>query len=453
LELKVDGNANQNLFLSGNYAPLQSEDDFDLEVVGEWPRAMAGRLLRIGPNPQFPAPDHFWFHGDGMAHAFEVLEGRVRYRNRFVRTPKFLAEAHLGRALRPGEAEALGVQSAVANTNIIRHGGRVFALEEMNPPFAMTEDLDSLGFADTGGAVTAHPKIDPETGELVFFAYASGGPASRMIDIGVISADGGSIHRERIEAPYSSMVHDGFLTRNHLILPILPLAADLGRAAQGGPFYAWDASLPSCLAVIDRRMGVSSLRWFDVEPGYVFHTLNAYEDNGCIWADTFLFETAPLFPDVNGGVTENRGALLGRWTLDLDSGRTSWTVLDDRPGEFPRMDERWLGRKHRHGWFAGQVTAPGSVWFDSLRHVDLVTGQAAEWILPPGDAISEPVFVPSGPSEGEGWILAVAYRGLETTSDLLVFDARDVGNGPRARARLPRRVPFGFHGNWFDAHR
>lgn len=447
-------NLESNPFLLGNFAPIESEDEFTLDVIGDLPPGLSGQLLRNGPNPQFPSPDYFWFHGDGMVHSFQIGNGEVRYRNRYVRTPKFLAESRLGRALRNGEAEAEQVPSGLANTNVLKHGERIFALEEMSAPIEMSEDLATRAIMDFGGSMTAHPKVDPRTGELVFFAYSPDGRASKRIDVGALAADGTLISRSTITAPYSSMVHDCFITENYLILPILPLSADLDREAAGGPLYAWDTSLPSQLAVVPRQQGKSEVIWIDVQPGYVFHTVNAYEVGTRIIADTFLFDRAPLFPDAMGNVAGPAAARLGRWEFDLaESDRPAeWKPLDERTGEFPRMDERWLGQRHRHLWFAGQIAAPGTLWFDSLRHVDLETGAAREWKAPEGDAVSEPVFVARGGQEGDGWLLSVAYRAQENRSDLLVFDALNLAQGPVAMAKVPRRVPFGFHGNWIPGH-
>ncbi len=194
------------------------------------------------------------------------------------------------------------------------------------------------------------------------------------------------------------MVHDCLITPEHILVPILPLAADRARAERGGPFYAREPSLGARVAVIRRDEGVKSLRWFDVSAGYVFHTMNAFEDGGRIVADVKRFDRAPLFPDPGGGPAPASPARLTRWTFDLAEGSTAATEapLDDLPGEFPRMDERFLGLHYRHGWFAGQIADPGSLWFDAVAHVDLDRGTRRQWNLPARDAVSEPVFVPAG---------------------------------------------------------
>ncbi|MGE5502068.1 MAG: carotenoid oxygenase family protein, partial [Ignavibacteriales bacterium] len=426
----MDGSVRINPFLQGNYAPVRSEDDFELTVTGDIPAALAGTLYRTGPNPQFEPRDenHHWFAGDGMVHAFAVEDGRVRYRNRYVRTPKWQAENKAGRALfgtfgnpMTTDPDYIGQDSGVANTNIVFHAGRLLALEEAHPPFAMEPgSLASRGYVDYGGKFTAHPKFDPETGEMVFFSYSTGVmPFTNTVSYGVVDRTGRLTRREDFEAPYCSMIHDFLVTKNHVLIPVLPLVGDLQRAMSGGPPFAWEPDKPAMVAVMSRAEGVASLRWFSADPAYVFHPMNAYEADGKIYADVMKYERAPLFPKADGTRGENVGAYLVRWNFDL-SGATD-TIreepLDDLAGEFPRFDERFSGLPYRHGWFAGQ-TRTGKVEFNALAHIDLTTGKRSTYLLPEGDAVSEPVFVPrsADAAEGDGWVTAVAYRGADDVS-------------------------------------
>jgi carotenoid cleavage dioxygenase len=222
----------------------------------------------------------------------------------------------------------------------------------------------------------------------------------------------------------------------------------------GGPAFAWEPEKPAMVAVMSRAEGVASLRWFQTDPSYVFHPMNAYEADGKIYADVMKYERAPLFPNADGSRGEDAGAYLVRWIFDL-SGATDAIVekpLDDLAGEFPRFDERLAGLPYRHGWFAAQ-TRTGKVEFNALAHIDLATGGRTTYVLPEGDAVSEPVFVPrsADAAEGDGWVTAVAYRGADDVSEFLVFEAQDMAAGPIASARMPRRMPFGFHGNWVNA--
>lgn len=462
----MDGSVRINPYLTGNFAPVRSEDDFDLKVEGEIPAGMAGSLYRTGPNPQFDPRDdmHHWFAGDGMVHAFHVEDGKVRYRNRYVRTPKWQAENAAGRAVfgtfgNPftTDPDYIGQDSGVANTNIVFHAGKLLALEEAHPPFEMKPgSLDSVGYLDFGGKFTAHPKFDPETGEMIFFSYSSGlMPFSNVVSYGVADANGALTRREDFEAPYCSMIHDFMVTKNHVLIPVLPLTGDLQRVMGGGPAFAWEPEKPAMVAVMNREDGVDSLRWFQTEACYVFHPMNAWEANGKIYADVMRYDAAPLFPLADGSPGKKSSAYLVRWTFDLDGGsdRIQEERLDDLAGEFPRFDERYSGFANRHGWIAGNLRDPGTIRGDSLRHYDFQTGKQSTWIAPVGDAVAEPVFVPrsADADEGDGWVVSVVYRGETDTSDMVVFEAQDMAAGPIATAKMPRRVPFGFHGNWVNA--
>ncbi|MEO8925787.1 MAG: carotenoid oxygenase family protein [Caulobacteraceae bacterium] len=459
----MDGSQSINPYLTGNFAPIAGEDDFDLEVVGEIPVGLAGALYRNGPNPQFtPRGDYYWFGGDGMIHGFFVDDARVRYRNRYIRTPKWSAENAAGRSLfglfgnpMTTDPSVLTTDSGVANTNILWHAGRLMALEEGHKPFEIDpRTLESRGYADEyRGRVTAHPKIDPETGEMTWFGYSTGeAPLNSTVSYGVTDAGGTVTRRDDFEAPYSSMIHDFMVTKGHVLFPILPLTGSLQRAMTGGPAYAWEPEKGAFVGVMARDAGVETIRWFETAACYVFHPMNAWEDGDRIFADVMEYETAPLFPNADGSRNEDRGARLVRWTIDL-AGATDQIKrepLNDLAGEFPRFDERRAGLSYRHGWFAGNSGRLGGFGFDTIAHIDLATGRRLAHHLPMGDATGEPIFVPrsSDAPEGDGWVISVVYRGEEDRSDFLIFDAQDLPAGPIATAQMPRRVPFGFHGNW-----
>jgi carotenoid cleavage dioxygenase len=313
--------------------------------------------------------------------------------------------------------------------------------------------LESAGYVGAyRGNVTAHPKIDPETGEMTWFAYSVGPmPFAKTMSYGVTNPAGEVVRRDDFEAPYSSMVHDFLVTRRHVLFPVLPLTGSLQRAMTGLPPFAWEGDKASFVGVMRRDAGVDTLRWFETEACYVFHPMNAWEEGETIFADVMEYPAAPLFPNADGGRGQRVSARLVRWRFDLAgaSNQIGREVLDDLQGEFPRFDERRAGLSYRHGWFAA-ATRGGGVSFDSLAHVDLATGRRTIYEFPEGDYAGEPVFVPrsAGADEGDGWIVSLIYRGCEDKSDFVVFDAQDLAAGPIATARIPRRVPFGFHGNW-----
>ena len=461
----MDGSQPINPYLTGNFAPVTDELDVDLAVTGDMPADLAGAFYRNGPNPQFePRGDYHWFSGDGMIHGFFVEGGKVRYRNRYVRTPKWRAENAAGHALfgafgnpMTSDPSVIGQDGGVANTSIVWHAGKLFALEEGHMPTELDPiTLETKGYmADYKSRVTAHPKLDPVTGEMVWFGYSVGDmPFSKTVSYGVTDKTGKVVRRDDFEAPYSSMVHDFLVTERHALFPILPLTGDLQRVMRGGPAYAWEPSKGAYLGVMARDAGVETIRWFEAPISYVFHPMNAWEQGTKIFADVMEYPTAPLFPNADGSRGQKTAARLVRWSIDLAGGsnQVKREPLDDLAGEFPRFDERRAGLSYRHGWFAS-TRKPGGMAFDGLAHIDHQCGKRAVYDLPDGDATGEPVFVPrsADAAEGDGWLVTVVYRGAEDRSDFLVFDAQNVHAGPIATAKSPVRVPFGFHGAWRGA--
>lgn len=461
-------------FFTGNYAPLTEEHDIaSLPVEGQWPPGLSGSLYRVGPNPQYAARDnsYHWFSGDGMVHAFHIHHGKVAYRNRWARTPKWQLEHEAARALfgtfgNPATSDplALGRNGGTANTSMLWHGNRLFALEESHQAFELDpRTLASKGHQSFGERLTsrctAHPKVDPESGELHFFAYSPDGPCSPTMLYGVMDAECEVTQLQSFTAPYASMAHDFILTRDHVLFPVTPLTLSMERALRGKPLLAWDASLRTHVGVLRHGGATDTMRWFDTDACHVFHVMNAWEDGDTIVAYVMQSETAPGLPDAEGrsGEPDAMAARLCRWTFELDSDSNGFRreYLDDLVAEFPRIDERYVGRRNRYGFYTCHASARArddaqSVLYDSLARFDFETGKRQMHTLAQGDVVSEPVFVArtAAAAEGDGWLLAVAWRAQENRSDLLVYDALDLAAGPVALARLPHRVPFGFHGNW-----
>jgi carotenoid cleavage dioxygenase-like enzyme len=454
-----------------NQGPIPMECDAPfLKVTGELPRELNGTLYRNGPNPQFEAPGAHWFVGDGMLHAFHLENGRASYRNRWVRTPNWQAEHDAGRALFGGFGRKLADAPAstipdggVANTNIIFHGGRLLALEEAHLPMEIEPGtLATLGSCNYGGSIkgpfTAHPKIDPVTGEMMFFGYNAAGPFTPALSFGSVNAAGVVTRFDRFEAPYTSMVHDFVVTENHLLFPILPLTGSMTRAMSGRPPYAWEPEKGAYVGVMKRHGSAGDIVWFRAENCYVFHIMNAWEDGDRIIADVMQCEEAPLFTHPDGSPTDpiKSRARLCRWTFDLagNTDRFTQSYLDDIKGEFPRIDDRRAGLTSNHGWYAcANPDLPMFNAFSGIMHVSGKGSRLGHYQLPAGDTISEPVFVArdDDAAEGDGWLLAAVYRGRENRSDLAVFNATDIEAGPVALVQLAHRVPDGFHGNWVGA--
>ncbi|MEO8153632.1 MAG: carotenoid oxygenase family protein [Rhizobacter sp.] len=463
-------------FLNGYFAPLHFEGDAShLPVTGSLPPELDGTLYRIGPNPQFaPRGRYDWFAGDGMLHELKLSDGQASYRNRYVRTPKWELEHAEGEGLSAGslapspldDPRLAQLHSTVANTNIVFHGGHLLALEEAHAPFELDPcSLNAKGYQNYGGdlvgPMTAHPKIDPLSGEMIAFAYQTEGFGSLDLRLHIIDADGQLRRSEHFMAPMASMLHDFCPTARHIVFPVFPLTASMERAQAGRPAWAWEPELGTQVGIMPRDGTVADLRWFRGEACFVYHPLNAYDTaDGKVVCDMVKYDVPPGYPMANGTPArgQQHGARLVRWTFDMSSSDDSFSeeALSDLQVEFPRIDERFTLLPHRHGYFVSGTANPqvGDVSDRSaIAHIDLQTGASALWRPQAGDFCSEPVFVPrsADAAEGDGWLLTVVFRGAEQRSDLVVLDAGDVASGPVAQVHLSHRVPAGFHGNWVAA--
>jgi carotenoid cleavage oxygenase len=444
--------ATHNPYLIGNFAPVRDEvTAHDLPVTGTIPPALRGRYLRNGPDPIIdPDPANYhWFTGDGMLHGVELADGKaVSYRNRWVRTDG--ATAALGEAPiagRPDDVFPAG--SSAANTHVVSHAGRVFALYEVALPTEVRPDLSTAGRYDFDGrlrsSMTAHPKIDPVTGEMLFFGYDVLGPP--WLRFHTVDRDGTLVRSEDIDIRGPAMVHDFAVTERHVVFFDLPVVFDLDLVGKQPFPFAWRPDYGARVGVMPRDGGNADVRWLDVDLCYVYHPLNAYDDGDGVVVDVVRHRT--MFADDRYGPGD-APPTLDRWTIDLSGDKVVESRLDDRAQELPRVDERVLGRRHRYGYAPTFPTVDHAVQFGGLLKHDLVAGTTVERDFGAGQSAGEAVFVPESPDAGEdeGWLLSLVYDAGRDRSDLVILDAADFGGPEVARVQLPQRVPYGFHGWW-----
>ena len=447
----------RNPYLEGNFAPVHEEvTATELAVTGTIPDHLDGRYLRNGPNPVV-APDpvtYHWFLGSGMVHGVRLRGGKAEwYRNRWVRSAE-VARA-LGEAPRPGPVFA-GLDFA-ANTNVIGQAGRTFAIVEAGGrPYELTGELETVGPCDFDGTLTggytAHPHRDPDTGELHAVSYFFGW--GNQVQYSVTGTDGRVRRTVDIEVGGSPMMHDFSLTARHVVIYDLPVTFDLDVVAQGGPGsgfpYAWNPDYPARVGVLSRDGDGSDVRWFEVEPCYVYHPLNAYDDG----SDRIVLDVVrhpKMFASDRHGPNEG-SPTLDRWTVDLTGGKVLEERLDDRGQEFPRVDERLTGRRHRFGYApavgtdASHIELTGSL----LKH-DLVASRTDVRAFGPAQQAGEFVFVPSAAdaAEDDGVLMGFVHDDGSGRTDLVLLDAGSLEDV--ARIHVPARIPYGFHGNWIPA--
>ena len=438
-------------WLEDNFAPLPYEvTAYALEVTGAIPPALAGRYLRSGPNPVGADPtNHHWFLGDGMVHGVELRDGGANwYRNRWVTSPEQAARA--GRPPVPMVADQ--VFGGSGNTNVIHHAGRIFAINELSCPYELTPELETVRQWDFGGPLpagtSAHPKFDPATGDMHVMAYSFLEPFLRYH---VISADGRVVRTDEVAVGGPIMAHDMGLTERYAIALDLPVLFSMDLVAAGRRLpYAWDPAYTPRLGFVPRDGDAADTRWVEIDPCYVFHPLNAYDDGDRVVMDV-VRHPRMFSSDVSG--PDDGVPTLDRWTVDPVAGTFASERIDDRAQEFPRANERLAGLRHRFGYsvhaaltdFGGRTDRSTAV----LKH-DMERGTTEHHDMGPGRVAGEFVFVPAADDAGEdeGWLMGYVYDRSVDRSELVILDAHDVGADPVARVHLPTRVPAGFHGNW-----
>ena len=398
--------------------------------------------MRNGPNPHTGTSPH-WFLGDGMLHGVELRDGQAGwYRNRYVRTRQ-LTDADAAYVDDQGHAD---FTIGPANTHVIGHAGRILALVESSYPYEVTPELETVGCFDFDGRLrtpmTAHPKLDPASGELHFFGY---GFAPPYLTYHVADTAGTLVRSEEISVRGPTMMHDFNLTERYVVFMDLPVVFDLDLAIQGTMPYRWDDDYGARLGVLPRDGTDADVQWFEIDPCYVFHPMNAYDADGAITLDVVRYPQ--LWAGNNGDLDAT--AHLTRWTIDLAVGAVKEEQLDDRGTEFPRVDPRVVGRRHRFG-YAVQTDTDAESRSGVLVQYDQAHGSARTHDFGAGREAGEPVFVPAadGRAEDDGWVMTFVFDAARDTSDFVLLDARDFEGPPVATVPLPQRVPVGFHGSW-----
>lgn len=422
--------------VDGNVPLTHEVTTYDLSVTGHLPDALRGRYVRNGPNSP-PGREQFPFLADGMVHGVELRDGRaVSYRNRWVRTPSL----ETGEPYRFGPDGTRDLTVGPANTSVVRHAGRVLACVESALPYQLRGDLSTVGAFDFGGvlrtAMTAHPKTCPVTGELLFFGYDVVPP---YLTWHVADATGALVRSGTVDLPEPVMMHDFAITRTRMLFLDLPVVFDAEAFATGFPFR-WSDEHGARIGVLPREPAAGEQpRWYDIEPGYVFHTLNAWDaPDGRVVLVGVRYDSL-----WRHGPADFSAARLHRWVLDLVTGTVVEERLDDRPVEFPRLDERRVGLPPRFGYAVGSGNDPALVRYDLESGQTLVRRTG-------GRRLGEAVHVPAGPAaaEDDGWLLYLVADPERGAHDLEVVAAGDLTGEPVARVHLPVRVPDGFHGAW-----
>ncbi len=434
--------------LQGNWAPVKEEITVsDLEIKGEVPKEINGLYIRNGMNPRSGYSDH-WFFGNGMLHGFNFENGKVSYKNRYVRTPYYEKDLDIIGSF--GDLSA-----SPANTHIIKHADKFLALEEAHLPWEVDENLETKGAYDFSGklkgAMTAHPRICPKTGELLFFSYSV--MSEPYLTYYRANPSGKLVQIEPIELPRAVMMHDWNITENHVVFMDLPIISDMNLAVETGSPFGFKPEFGARLGVMPREGSNSDVKWFEIDPCYVFHPLNSYEEGNKIILYVCRQQEAMVggFQDIYGG--ETTVARLWKWTIDLESGSVKEEQIDDAPCDFPRIDDRRIGFKNDYGYFTTLETEVDSLTIGRhLLKYDLVNNKRLTHDLGENVTGGEALFVPrtANSSEDDGWAISLAYEAETDRSKLLVINSQDFESAPVAEIYAPQRVPNGAHGSWIS---
>lgn len=439
---------------SSNLTPVSVESTIDapLPMDGAIPDGLEGLLVRIGPNATTPASAGPWVHGDGMVHAVELRDGVARsYRNRWVRTRR-LADS-LGTLGPPGPAEPF---DGTANANVVWVAGRLLALSECGLPHRLSTDLRTLRIEDfdsmLGSPISPHPHRDPETGAVALFGYDPFGPP--YLRYHELDDDGGVVHSTELDVPRCTLQPDFGVTASRVVffdMPALldersgPPSGQLGYPEVPAPSFRWSPESGARLGVLDRGAPGAGVVWIDVEPCFVSHVVNAYDQDHRVVLDVCRY-------DAFGGDGVGHGGSgrphLERWNVDLVARRVEMTQLDDLAVELPRVDALCASRPYRYAYCVelGEGDLPEPV---GLVRYDLGRDEAVHRRID-GRWPNEPVFVRAhdGHADDEGWLLVVVYDDTRGASDLVILDASSLAGKPEAVIHLPVRVPLHLHGSW-----
>ncbi|MFK7977467.1 MAG: carotenoid oxygenase family protein [Halioglobus sp.] len=457
-------------YLQGNYAPVTEERDFgqdELTVEGEVPKALRGAFMRDGANVAFQ-PNHYVYplDGDGMIHAMYFEDGQVRYKNRWVETNHLKTERQFGRTIYGSVGKMLEVPQEVidaggepspirntANTNIIYHGEKLLAMWEGGWPHLLNNDLTTVGLYDydgalaQGDALTAHPKVCPDTGQLVTCTQRWDSP---NYFLQIFDAQAKHIRTVPVEFDRKGIIHDLQITENYVVIFYAPAFHSLEKAMKGEDPFLWEPQNGTKIVVIPRN-GEGDNIVFETDPFFSWHFCNGFEQGGKIIIDYIWISSIP-FAQAQGTGAEKQPRRMYRMELDLANKQVTNEEFSDIFCEFSRVDERRMGKQYRYGFAASSSKEWGDAHgYNCTGRYDFETGETQLWEYGAEANAGEPVYVPNPDSDKEedGWLMCFVHNPDEGAY-LSILGADDFTKGPVAKVHIPGRVPNGFHANWMQ---
>lgn len=445
-----------NPYLDGIFAPQRQEHYAEqFKVEGKIPQDLNGALMRIGPNPisvQNPGRYH-WFIGDGMIHALRLQDGQAQwYKSQYVGTNS--VNQKLNRALIQGRTRSV---SDTVNTNIMAYAGKIWALVEAGAyPIEVDEQLTSksqqLFETQQDFPFTAHPHIDPATGDIHAVCY----DALEQNKVFYLHLDANGKLKHHVEIPVKDgpMIHDCAITQQHVLIFDLCVNFSFKSALQGAQLpYQWNPEHQARIGILPFAGQVEDIRWYDIDPCFIFHSANAFEmNNGNIVLDAVVHSSCML-KSIQGPI-EEQSLQLERFIFVKDQDTVIRTVLSKEKQEFPRINEAYTGKENRYVYSIsfGEFDHPSQVKSNVLLCHDLEKHQTERYSFGDGVVTGEVIFLAreNAQAENDGWLMSYVHALDGSPSQVVILDAQNIQAGTVATIYLPIRVPLGFHCNWID---
>ncbi|MEN0060648.1 MAG: carotenoid oxygenase family protein [Myxococcota bacterium] len=424
-----------------------------LEVEGQIPPELDGMYVRNGPNQLGETPPNLhYFSGHGMVHGVRLAEGHAHwYRSRAVRAANvsmLLGQPDVGGPVNHG-------MDASPNTNVVMFGSTLYASMEAGPSLVeLDSELASVRRSNLDGALpfgfTGHHKIDPDDGDVhgVVYSQSLRGDALYVR----LSPDGRLLNQVRVPLSGATQIHDMSITKRFAVIYDLNVVFDARLASRTTLPITWAPDKPARIGLLPKAGTAADVRWFEVEPCYVYHPLNAYEtESGDVVIDVSRYPKASE-RDHYGPLGDTLPTI-DRWTLPLDGStqRAKEERISALPLDFPMVSPLVQGRRYRFGYTVQATLEPS---FKGAVKLDVVAGTVEHQSFDGGSA-SELTFVPrpGATSEDDGWLLGFAYDPGRDRSRLTILNAQDFSGEPAANIWIPDlRVPIGTHGGWFPGH-
>lgn len=456
-------------YLQGNYAPVTEERDLDygeLRVEGKIPENLLGAFMRNGANVAYQ-PNHYVYplDGDGMIHSMYLQDGKAHYRNRWVQTNHLKTERKFDRMIYGSVGKMLPVPQEVidaggepsplrntGNTNVLQHGGKLWALWEGGHPHELSAGLDTIGLYDydgallAGDALSAHPKICPTTGQLISCTQRWDDP---LYSVQIIDKNGKQIRKIPVAIADKAIIHDLQITDNYVIIFYPPAFHSIEKAMKGEDPFDWRPQEGAKVIVIPRDGGAQMT--FETGAFFSWHFCNGFERDGKIVLDYIWINSIPFAKAQDTG-TEKQPRNMHRMTLDLSTKAVTDEKVSDLFCEFSRADDRLCGKQYRLGFAAASNRSWGDAHgYNCTVAFDMESGEQVLWEYGEEANAGEPVHVPNPDSEKEedGYVMCFVYDPGEGPF-LSILSAGNVQDGPIAKVHIPGRVPNGFHANWMQ---